>query len=491
MEPSDESSPPRQERGIYCNRTLNLRAIRAIGYDMDYTLVHYRAEQWERRAFEHCQRRLAEQGWPTEDLSFDGELVIRGLIIDTELGNLVKANRFGFIKRAFHGTKLLGFEEQRATYARTMIDLAEPRWIFLNTLFSISEGCMYAKLVDRLDERRIPAVIGYEELYRRVRETVDAAHMEGQLKGEIMADPARFVDRDPETVLTLLDQKDAGKKLLLVTNSDWIYTRSMMSYAFDEFLPSGMTWRSLFDLVILDARKPEFFSGKSPLFEVVTEDGLLRSSVRSLRDGGSYVGGNAALIEEHLGLSGDEILYVGDHIYGDVHVSKSLLRWRTAVILRDLEGEIAALLASQQLEARLSALMHEKEALEFAVCQARLKLQRIRSAYGPPVVESPEALHRLVSELRARLAALDAEIAPLAKATSELDNPYWGPLMRAGNDKSHLARQVERSADIYTSRVSNFLAYTPFIYLRSPRGSLPHDLSDAPREVGGVGDSGD
>ncbi|HEX8298081.1 MAG TPA: 5'-nucleotidase domain-containing protein, partial [Rubricoccaceae bacterium] len=26
-------------RGLFCNRTLNLRNIGAIGYDMDYTLV--------------------------------------------------------------------------------------------------------------------------------------------------------------------------------------------------------------------------------------------------------------------------------------------------------------------------------------------------------------------------------------------------------------------------------------------------------------------
>ena len=51
--------------------------------------------------------------------------------------------------------------------------------------------------------------------------------------------------------------------------------------------------------------------------------------------------------------------------------------------------------------------------------------------------------------------------------------------MRAGNDKSHLARQVERYADIYMSRVSNFLHQTPFVYFRSPRGSLPHDAEDA------------
>jgi hypothetical protein len=34
---------------------------------------------------------------------------------------------------------------------------------------------------------------------------------------------------------------------------------------------------------------------------------------------------------------------------------------------------------------------------------------------------------------------------------------------------------MERYADIYTSRVSNFLHATPFVYLRSPRGSMPHD----------------
>ena len=78
-----------------------------------------------------------------------------------------------------------------------------------------------------------------------------------------------------------------------------------------------------------------------------------------------------------------------------------------------------------------------------------------------------------MTELRARLVALDERIAPLARRSGELLNPRWGLLMRAGNDKSHLARQVERYADIYTSRVSNFLFETPFVYLRAPRGQPP------------------
>lgn len=28
-------------RGIFCSRTLSLRSITTIGYDMDYTLIHY------------------------------------------------------------------------------------------------------------------------------------------------------------------------------------------------------------------------------------------------------------------------------------------------------------------------------------------------------------------------------------------------------------------------------------------------------------------
>lgn len=466
--------PP--ERAIYCNRTLNLRAIRAIGYDMDYTLIHYRVEEWEKRAYEHLKERLIAQGWPVQGLSFDPDIVCRGLIIDTELGNVVKANRFGFVKKAVHGTRAMDFETQRQVYSRIIVDLGEKRWVFLNTLFSMSEGCMYAQLVDLLDQRKLPEVMGYAELYDRVRRTLDAAHMEGRLKDEIIANPERFVELDPEIPLALLDQRHAGKKLLLITNSEWRYAVPMMSYAFDRFLPSGMSWRDLFDITIIGARKPEFFTTAGPFFEVVTEEGLLSPLVGSLRDGGIYLGGSASQLERQLGLSGDEILYVGDHMFGDVRVTKSVLRWRTALILRELEGEIAAVQAARGAEQELAAKMDAKQRRESESCRIRLELQRRRAHYGPRGTGSDEELQERLHLLRSELEALDLEIAPLAKAASELSHSVWGLLMRAGNDKSHLARQMERYADIYTSRVGNMLHATPFVYLRSPRGSLPHDL---------------
>ena len=65
-------------RRIFCNRTLNLRSIRAIGYDMDYTLIHYHVERWEARAYEHARRRFVADGWPVGDLEFDPALAIAG-----------------------------------------------------------------------------------------------------------------------------------------------------------------------------------------------------------------------------------------------------------------------------------------------------------------------------------------------------------------------------------------------------------------------------
>ncbi len=462
------------QRGIFCNRTLNLNAVRAIGYDMDYTLIHYHMEEWEKSAYNHLKSLLSLMGWPLNDLAFDPNLAMRGLIIDTEKGNVVKANRFGYIKRAFHGSQPMDFETQRRLYQRTLVDLNDKRWAFLNTLFSISEACLYMQLVDLLEAGVLPGRMGYSDLYHKVRQALDAAHMEGKLKAEIIRRPERFVDLNEETALALLDQKKAGKKLLLITNSEWRYAAFMMSYAFDPFLPDRMTWRDLFDIAVIRAHKPSFFTRPMPAFRLVNEEGFLEEHLGPLRTGEVYFGGNAQLVEKSLGLCGEEILYVGDHIFMDVNISKSMSRWRTALVIRELEEEISAVHMFRQDQQRLSRLMKKKEELEQKSAFCRLQLQRSQQEYGPPGHEARE-IERTMGETQRKLFKLDAQIGPLAQASGRLHNPHWGLLLRTGIDKSHLARQVERHADIYMSRVSNFLQYTPFAFLRSQRNSLPHD----------------
>jgi HAD superfamily 5'-nucleotidase-like hydrolase len=463
-------------RGVFCNSTLNLRGISAIGYDMDYTLIHYRVAEWECCAFDHAKRCLEEAGWPVADLTFAPDQMIQGLVVDTERGNLCKVNRFGYVKRALHGTKPLDFEEQRRVYARTIVDHRDARFVFMATLFSLSESSLYAQLVDLWDAGALPGVNGYVDLYRRARGSIDEAHREGQLKAEITADPDRFVALDPDTPRTLLDQRDAGKQLLLVTNSEWSYTSRMMTYTFDRYLPEGQTWRDLFDFIIVSARKPDFFSGHSPLLEVVDEEGLLRPTVELPQPGHVYFGGSAGLFERTLDLSGDRILYVGDHFFGDVHATKKILRWRTALIARELEEEIEAAAGFAATQRELEALMREKEALEHRTLQRRLRLQRHRRKRERLSGKERATIEGELGGAREELDALDARIAPLAKMAAELGNHNWGPLMRTGNDKSYLAHLLERHADIYTSRVSNLMFETPFRFFRSARGTLPHDL---------------
>lgn len=476
------SSSRNSPRGIFCSRTLNLRSISAIGYDMDYTLIHYNVMAWEGRAYDYCMENLKNMGFPVDGLAFDPDLVIRGLVIDKEKGNLVKADRFGYIKRAMHGTKMLSTRAVSEMYGRELVDLRkESRWEFLNTLFSVSEAVAYMQMVDRLDDETIPAdlALDYKGLYKAVGKALFWAHVEGRLKSEIMSKPELFVEPDPELPLALLDQKEAGKKLLLITNSDYLYTDKMMQHSFNRFLPNDMGWRDLFDIVIVSARKPEFFQTSHPMYEVVTGEGLMRPCFKA-QTGGLYSGGSAQMVENSLDIHGDEILYVGDHIYTDVSQSKVHLRWRTALICRELEEEYDALIGSRSYRESLVELINQKEIVGDLFNQLRLALQR-RSKDRPAQTLAAtnlndEDLTDSMQKLLIVMQRLDEKIAPMLEADGELFNSRWGFLSRAGLwDKSHLMRQIEKYADIYTSRVSNFLYYTPFMYFRSQEQNLAHD----------------
>ncbi|XP_026446408.1 5'-nucleotidase domain-containing protein 4-like [Papaver somniferum] len=479
----DPFSTRQSPRGIFCTRTLNLRSISAIGYDMDYTLIHYNVKAWEGRAYEYCLDNLRSMGYPVDGLEFDPDLVIRGLVLDKERGNLVKADRFGYVKRAMHGTKMLSTRSVSEIYGRELVDLRnESRWEFLNTLFSVSEAVAFMQMVDRFDGGAIPSELGsldYKGIYKAVGKALFRAHVEGQLKSEIMSKPECFVEPDPELPLALLDQKEAGKQLVLITNSDYHYTDTMMKHSFNRFLPNDMGWRDLFDMVIVSARKPEFFQMAHPMYEVVTEEGLMRPCFKT-RPGGLYSGGSAQMVESSLKVQGDEILYVGDHIYTDVSQSKVHLRWRTALVCRELEEEYTALISSRGQRAALVELINQKELVGDLFNQLRLALQRRTKGRPAQTLAATnmddQELTESMQKLLIVMQRLDEKIAPMLEADGEHFNKRWGYLSRAGLwDKSHLTRQIEKYADIYTSRVSNFLHYTPFMYFRSQEQTLAHD----------------
>lgn len=63
-----------------------------------------------------------------------------------------QVDKFGKVRRAMHGTQRLDFRQTHDVYGEDIVDLKNTRYVFLNTLFSVSEGCLYLQLVDRYDE---------------------------------------------------------------------------------------------------------------------------------------------------------------------------------------------------------------------------------------------------------------------------------------------------------------------------------------------------
>ena len=56
-------------------------------------------------------------------------------------------------------------------------------------------------------------------------------------------------------------------------------------------------------------------------------------------------------------------------------------------------------------------------------------------------------------------------------------NPWWGLIFKMNNKNSLFGEQVEDYACLYTSRVSNFINYSPLHYFRAPRQPMAHEFA--------------
>jgi len=257
-----------------------------------------------------------------------------------------------------------------------------------------------------------------------------------------------------------------------------------------------MSWRDLFDVVVVSASKPEFFStNRRPVYEIVTDDGMLREAQR-FEKGRVYAGGNAHMVEKVMGCQGRQVLYVGDHIFTDVNTAKRGLSWRTCMIMQELEADIEG---SQQGKERTNKLQRlyrqmDEQSSVLNFLQAKLDHENMAPCPATPPAatggdgsdadiekdatfcRSPAEMEAAVEKLRASLTVLEAEIERMQFDDGAHVNRHWGYATRAGfADKSHLMRQIEKYADIYTSRVSNFLQYTPYKTFLCGQQSLAHD----------------
>ena len=88
------------------------------------------------------------------------------------------------------------------------------------------------------------------------------------LKNETVDNLEKYVERDERLPLLLDRMKAHNKTIFLLTNSDFAYTEKIMSFMFD--FPSCKDWKSYFDYIVVDARKPLFFGEGTILRQVNT-----------------------------------------------------------------------------------------------------------------------------------------------------------------------------------------------------------------------------
>uniref|UniRef100_UPI00398F02AD cytosolic purine 5'-nucleotidase-like isoform X1 n=3 Tax=Pristiophorus japonicus TaxID=55135 RepID=UPI00398F02AD len=453
---------------VFVNRSLALEKIKCFGFDMDYTLAVYRSPEYEELGFQLMINRLVSIGYPQELLryTYDPTFPTRGLVFDTLYGNLLKVDANGNILVCAHGFSFLKGTEILEQYSNKFIQRDDTaRFYILNTLFNLAETYLYACLVDFFIKcsEYISCEIGfksgdlfmsYRNMFQDVRDTMDFVHDSGILKKETLGNLEKYVMKDPRLPLLLGRMKEVGK-VFLATNSDYSYTDAIMKYLFD--YPHGLkpgisqhSWRSYFDLIVVDSRKPLFFGEGTVVRQVDNKSGKLRIGTYTgpLQHDIVYSGGSSDMICDLLGAKGKDILYIGDHIFGDILKSKKRRGWRTFLVVPELAHEL-------QVWTEKSALFEELRNLDIFLAELYKNLDS--SSNERPNITSIQRQIKVV--------------------THKMDMCYgkMGSLLRCGSRQTLFASQLMRYADLYAASCINLLYY-PFSYLfRAPPVLMPHE----------------
>ena len=472
---------------VFCNRNLRMDSIEMIGFDMDYTLALYHQDRLEQLSIQLTLDKLCtKHGYPDaiRQLSYAPHWAIRGVMVDRQLGNVFKLDRHAHVGRCYHGFKELDAEKRKALYRNEKINLSADRFEWIDTLFGLPEAVMYTTLVEWYGKSG--TAVDFDKLFGDIRTAIDEAHRDDTLKSVIKADLASFIVKDPLLGETLHKFRSSGKKLFLLTNSLYDYTKVVMSYLLDGERKAYPSWRNYFDIVIVGGAKPAFFNELRPFVQIdpVTNEAMPNVEVKHLTRDKVYQGGNVIAFEQMTGIKGEQVLYIGDHIYGDILRLRKAHMWRTAMVLQELEREISV---SDRLEAQihdLELLDRRHRNLESEIDWQSLRLKKIQRLLDDSThanlhdrLEEERRMSRAsIDSLRDRAALMETEVDSLETRLDRAYNPHWGSCLREGNENSRFGEQVNDYADLYTSRVSNFGQYSPLRYFRAPRRPMPHEI---------------
>uniref|UniRef100_A0A7S4UXX4 Uncharacterized protein n=1 Tax=Ditylum brightwellii TaxID=49249 RepID=A0A7S4UXX4_9STRA len=425
---------------------------------------------------------------------------VRGLIIDTQRGNFLKIDRHKYVRLAYHGFNPISSITRKHLYSRTfnkVPSFTEKSFVNMDTLFQHVDAHLFASLVDMKDRGEYEFLDDrtYEEIYRQVRQCVDLCHRDGVIKDEVARNPEKYLVLDDGLFPMLKSYRDAGLKVFLLTNSYWEYTSVVMNYLFHKEKvgkeeQKKNSWLDYFDVCIVGSCKPAYLVDPYlNLFRVKPEDGSLLNTDglfeiealgpdganKFLEQGKTFQGGNWNHLQAMLEIdAGEEILYVGDHLYADVLRSKRTLGWRSAFIVPELSDEMRVFSENVPLRKKITELR---------------KLRDELSIYGDMLRRTsadPDS-----EEIKAKLQQIDEDDAVIKDTLAQMAgqyhaafHPVWGQMFNAGYQDSRFAFFVQNYACLYTSKATNLGLSSINRSFRTGGEMLPHDrlLADADSE---------
>ena len=428
---------------------------------------------------------------PSRRLSSPLKLWVRGLIIDTQRGNFLKIDRHKYVRVAYHGLDVISSDTRKFLYNRMfnkVPSFTESQYVNMDTLFQFVDAHLFASLVALKDQGDSEFLDDktYEEISRQVRECVDLCHRDGVIKDEVAQNPEKYIVPDPTVVPMLKSYRDSGVKVFLLTNSYWEYTETAMNFLFhgrkvDHETMKRNEWTDLFDLVVVGSCKPAYLSDPYlNLFRVNPEDGSLLNTdglfeIEALGENGArkfldqgkiFQGGNWKHLTAMLDVAaGEEILYVGDHLYADVLRSKRTLGWRSCFIVPELSEEMRVF--SEQLPLRRKIIDLRKLRDELSLHGDAL----LRETSNPDSEEVREVLAQIDRDDE----AIKDVLTTLAERYHAAFHPIWGQMFHAGYQDSRFAYFVQNYACLYTSKATNLGLATTNRSFRTGGELLPHD----------------
>ncbi|XP_054694345.1 5'-nucleotidase domain-containing protein 2 isoform X1 [Grus americana] len=440
---------------IYANNEISLGDVEIYGFDYDYTLAQY-SNLLHSMIFNTARDILIEQFKYPEGLAkydYIPGFAIRGLHYDVQKSLLMKIDAFHYVQlgTAYRGLKPVPDEEVIELYGGTQhIPLYQmsdfygkgPSLKQFMDIFSLPEMTLLSSVIDYFISHGIE--FDQVHLYKDISDAIRDVHVKGVMYKWIEKDLEQYILHGDEIYAVLNRLVNHKKKLFLITNSPFSFVDKGMKHMV------GKNWRDLFDLVIVQAGKPNFFTDRRKPFRKLDDKGSLQwDKINQLEKGKIYKEGNLFDFLRLTGWRGSKVLYFGDHLYSDL--ADLMLRhgWRTGAIVPELETEIRIINTEQYMH----SLTWQQ-----ALTGLLERMQMYQDA------ESKQVLLEWMKERQ--------EIRSLTK---NLFNPQFGSIFRTFHNPTYFSRRLVRFSDIYMASISCLLNYDVNFTFYPRRTPLQHE----------------